>query len=65
MVFLTTGGYADFHQVTDEPQYIRYDHMAALDKLIFDITAAVADLPHRPVVDKSKPNPAPATACQQ
>ena len=25
IVFFTTGGHADYHQVTDEPQYIDYD----------------------------------------
>ena len=25
---MTTGGHADYHQVTDEPQYIDYDHAA-------------------------------------
>ena len=28
VVFFTTGGHADYHQVTDEPEYIQYDHMA-------------------------------------
>ena len=65
VVFFTTGGHADYHQVTDEPQYIRYEHMARVDNLIFDIALAAADLDHRVVVDKAKPNPAPATSCKQ
>jgi Zn-dependent M28 family amino/carboxypeptidase len=65
VVFFTTGGHADYHQYTDEPQYIRYDHMAEVDKLIFDIAVATADLDHRVVVDHPKPNPAPATSCKQ
>jgi Peptidase family M28 len=65
VVFFTTGGHADYHQVTDEPQYIRYDRMAALDRLIFDVAVGVANLDHRVVVDKPKPNPAPATSCKQ
>ncbi|MEP6589657.1 MAG: M20/M25/M40 family metallo-hydrolase [Gemmatimonadota bacterium] len=64
-VFFTTGGHADYHQVTDEPQYIRYDHMALLDQLIFNTAVRVANLDHRVVVDGLKPNPAPAVACQQ
>ncbi|MEO5798237.1 MAG: M28 family peptidase [Gemmatimonadales bacterium] len=64
-VFFTTGGHADYHQVTDEPQYIRYDHMALLANLIFDSTLRAASLDHRVLVDGVKPNPAPATACQQ
>jgi hypothetical protein len=65
VVFFTTGGHADYHQVTDEPQYIRYGSMALIDRLIFDIAVRVADLDHRVVVDHPKPNPAPATVCKQ
>jgi len=65
VVFFTTGGHADYHQVTDEPQYIRYDHLALLDQLIFDIAVRVANLDHRPLVDGVKPNPVPAVSCQQ
>ena len=65
VVFFTTGGHADYHQVTDEPQYIRYESMAVIDRLIFDIAVRVADLDHRVVVDHPKPNPAPATVCKQ
>jgi peptidase M28-like protein len=65
VVFFTTGGHADYHQVTDEPQYIRYESMARIDHLIFDIAVKVADLDHRVVVDHPKPNPAPAEVCKQ
>jgi hypothetical protein len=65
VVFFTTGGHADYHQVTDEAQYIRYDHMAAVDSLIFDVAVALADRDHRVAVDKRMPTPAPATTCRQ
>ncbi len=65
VVFFTTGGHADYHQVTDEPQYIRYESMARIDNLIFDIAVAAANLDHRIVVDHPKPSPAPATSCKQ
>ena len=29
ITFFTTGLHADYHQVTDEPQYIDYEHMRA------------------------------------
>ena len=64
VVFFTTGGHADYHQVTDEPQYIRYDHMANLDRMIFDLAVRVADLDHRLVVDGKKMTD-PHGACQQ
>jgi hypothetical protein len=64
VIFFTTGGHADYHQVTDEPQYIQYEHMARVDKLVFDIATHVADLDHRVVVDKTKPD-SPFARCQQ
>jgi hypothetical protein len=64
VIFFTTGGHADYHQVTDEPQYIQYPHMARVGKLVFDIATKVADLDHRVTVDKTKPA-SPFAACQQ
>lgn len=57
IVFITTGGHADYHQVTDEPQYIRYPHMAKVADLVFQSALRVGNLPHRVVVDKPKPDP--------
>ncbi|MDB4917391.1 MAG: peptidase [Gemmatimonadetes bacterium] len=64
VVFFTTGGHADYHQVTDEPEYIQYEHMARVDKLVFDIALKVANLDHRVKVDKAKPE-SPFARCQQ
>jgi hypothetical protein len=64
VIFFTTGGHADYHQVTDEPEYIQYEHMARVDKLVFDIAVKVGDLDHRVVVDKAKPD-SPFARCQQ
>ena len=63
MVFFTTGLHGDYHQVTDEPQYIDYPHMARVAKLVFNLVDRVAGLDHRPVVDKPKPDP--NGACKQ
>ncbi|NBW65941.1 M20/M25/M40 family metallo-hydrolase [bacterium] len=57
VVFMTTGGHADYHQVTDEPQYIDYDHMADVSRLVMASAMKIANLDHRIVVDKPKPNP--------
>lgn len=57
VVFLTTGLHGDYHQVTDEPQYIDYPHMARIGNFVRDLAERVADLDHRPVVDKPKPDP--------
>jgi Iap family predicted aminopeptidase len=57
IVFFTTGLHQDYHQLTDEPQYIDYPHMARVDHLVYDVAWKVADLDHRLVVDKPKPDP--------
>jgi Zn-dependent M28 family amino/carboxypeptidase len=63
VVYLTTGGNADFHQVTDEPQYIQYDHLARITRLAQATALKVANLGHRLAVDQ--PNPDPRTLCRQ
>ena len=63
VVFFTTGLHGDYHQVTDEPQYIDYPHMARVGQLVHDVAATVANLDHRPLVDK--PRPDPNGRCQQ
>ena len=63
VVFFTTGVHRDYHQLTDEPQYIDYEHFANVTRFIDDVLAAVANLPQRPVVDKPKPDP--YGVCQQ
>lgn len=57
VVFFTTGSHADYHQLTDEAQYIDYAKMARVTELIMDIATRVADVDHRPVVDGAKPDP--------
>jgi hypothetical protein len=56
-VYFSTGVEADYHMVTDEPQYIDYMHMARNASFIRDVALVVANLDHRPVVDKPKPDP--------
>lgn len=57
IVFVTTGGHADYHQVTDEPQYIDYDRLTRVSQYVADLAGKLAALPNRPVVDKPKPDP--------
>ncbi len=57
IVFFTTGGHRDYHEVTDEPQYIDYEHLARVANFVHDVALRVADLDHRPVVDHPKPDP--------
>ena len=63
VVFFTTGGHADYHQVTDEPQYIDYGRMAKVATLVHDAAVRIANLDHRIVVDQPKPDP--KGACKQ
>jgi hypothetical protein len=63
VVFFTTGGHSDYHQVSDEPEYIDYAHMARVADLVEDVAMHVADLDHRVVVDHPKPDP--TAGCQQ
>jgi hypothetical protein len=63
VVFFTTGGHADYHQVTDEPQYVDYGRLARVGNLVADVAVRVADLGRRVAVDKPKPDP--NASCQQ
>jgi len=63
IVFFTTGGHRDYHQVTDEPEYLDFDQYRRVTQLIHDVALRVADLDHRPAVDKPKPDP--KGACKQ
>ena len=55
IVFATTGSHGDYHQVTDEPEYIDYPHMAKIGNFIYKAANQVTDLDHRIVVDGPKP----------
>jgi hypothetical protein len=57
IVFMSTGGHVDYHQVTDEPQYINYVHLAKVASFLADVAERVANLDHRVVVDHPKPDP--------
>jgi hypothetical protein len=63
ITFFTTGLHMDYHQVTDEPQYIDYEHQRNVAQLIHDVALRVGNLDHRVVVDK--PRPDPRGACVQ
>lgn len=57
VVFMSTGGHPEYHQVTDEPEYIDYDGLARVAQLVYNTALRIANLDHRLVVDKPKPNP--------
>ena len=50
-------GYAqDYHQLTDEPQYIEYEHSARLGRFIHDVMMAIAMRPDRPKIAGADPS---------
>ncbi len=63
VTFFTTGGHSDYHMLTDEPQYIDYDKLANVSRLIAAVTTAVGNRDGRLVVDK--PVAGPDAPCQQ
>lgn len=63
VTFFFTGLHIDYHQVTDEPQYIDYEKMSRIATLIHDVTVELGNRAERPRLDGPKPNP--AAACRQ
>lgn len=63
IVFFSTGGHADYHQLTDEPQYIDYDKLSRVSRFVAALATRVADLDHRVVVDQ--PVVGPEGQCRQ
>jgi hypothetical protein len=57
VVFMTTGGHADYHEVTDEVQHIDFEKLSKVSRFVHDLARAIADAPERPLVDKPKPDP--------
>lgn len=57
VTFFTTGLHGDYHQVTDEAQYIDYPHYTTLTQFIADVLGELANQKEKPVVDKPKPDP--------
>ena len=57
VVFMSTGGHAEYHQVTDEPQYLDYDQLARVSQLVYNVAKTVGDLDHRLAVQGEKPDP--------
>jgi hypothetical protein len=63
VAFFFTGLHGDYHQVTDEPQYIAYPNYTRITNYLQALTLAVANRNERLVVDK--PRPDPNASCQQ
>jgi hypothetical protein len=57
VVFMSTGGHADYHQVTDEVEFIDFAKLAKVTRFAQDVVRTLADRAERPAVDKPRPNP--------
>jgi Peptidase family M28 len=49
-VYMSLGYAVDYHQQTDEPQYIDYDHAARLGRFVHDVMTAIANRPNKPAI---------------
>ena len=50
-VALSRGEHLDYHQVTDEPQYIDYVNMSRVTRLVFDATILIGNADTRPALN--------------
>ncbi len=55
VTYYSTGYYEDYHQVTDEPEYIDYDHGAAVGNFMHSIMTALANRKDKPAIDGPDP----------
>ncbi len=56
-VAFSRGEHMDYHQVTDEAQYIDYDALARVATFVKDAAVELATRPDRPKLDKPKTDP--------
>ena len=63
-VAFSRGEHLDYHQVTDEAQYISYPDLARVAQMVHDGALAIANAPERPKRDVPKPAD-PNAPCRQ
>ncbi|HEX5387097.1 MAG TPA: M28 family peptidase [Gemmatimonadales bacterium] len=63
-VSLSRGEHLDYHEVTDEEQYIDYPDLARVTTLVRDVAMVLANAPARPKLDHPKPKD-PHAPCRQ
>ena len=56
-VAISRGEHLDYHQVTDEPQYIDYPNLARVARLVYDAALHIANRDRRPTLDHPKGDP--------
>ncbi len=58
VAFFFTGLHADYHQVTDEAQYLDYPHYTRITRYLHDVVRAIADRDDRVRLDGGRPRSA-------
>jgi Peptidase family M28 len=56
VTYFSLGYSPDYHQLTDEPQYIEYEHSARLGRFIHEVMSAIAARPDRPAIAGPDPS---------
>jgi hypothetical protein len=56
VTYFSLGYSIDYHQPTDEPQYVDYDHSARLGRFIHSIMTAIANRKDRPAISGADPS---------
>ncbi len=57
IAYLSLGYHPHYHMVTDEPQYVDYEHTARLAGFLHDVARELAERAERPVVDGPRQDP--------
>ncbi len=63
-VAMSRGEHLDYHQVTDEAQYISYPDLARVSRMVYSAAMVIANMPHRPKLDAPK-QANPNAQCRQ
>ncbi len=56
VTYFSTGYAQDYHMLTDEPQYIEYEHAARVGRFIHDVMMALANRKDRPAISGNDPS---------
>ncbi|CAN5460135.1 hypothetical protein BH09GEM1_BH09GEM1_33990 [soil metagenome] len=63
-VAISRGEHLDYHQVTDEAQYISYPDLARVSRMVYHAAIVIANMPNRPRLDAPRQND-PHAQCRQ
>jgi hypothetical protein len=63
-VALSRGEHLDYHQITDEAQYISYPDLARVSRMVFHAATVIANMPSRPRLDAPRQGD-PHAPCRQ